>query len=114
VSTGIVLYGPPAAGKDTVTRALRALDPRYQLFSRLKAGPGRTTGYRMTTTAAIDALHAQGEVIWESQRYGATYVIDRSGLRACLADHVSVLHVGQVDAVRAVLASDSVVMWLVA
>lgn len=74
---GMILYGPPAAGKDTITAALRQLDPRYVLFQRIKAGPGRSTGYRMADADALDALRAAGDVIYEHQRYGATYVIDR-------------------------------------
>ncbi|MGV9303830.1 hypothetical protein ACWDLG_10705 [Nonomuraea sp. NPDC003727] len=35
---GIVLYGPPASGKDTVTAALRRLDPRFVLLPKLKVG----------------------------------------------------------------------------
>jgi len=36
---GVLLYGPPAAGKDTVSAALIAVDARYVLFERLKVGP---------------------------------------------------------------------------
>jgi predicted PilT family ATPase len=36
--SGILLYGPPAAGKDTITTALAALDARYAPFRRLKVG----------------------------------------------------------------------------
>lgn len=45
----VMLYGPPAAGKDTVTEALIRLDRSYRLYQRLKVGAGRTDGYRMTT-----------------------------------------------------------------
>ena len=37
MNIGVILYGPPAAGKDTITGELLALDPRYRQFSRLKA-----------------------------------------------------------------------------
>ena len=39
---GVILYGPPAAGKDTVTRELTTLEGEVHLFSRVKAGSGRT------------------------------------------------------------------------
>lgn len=45
----IILYGSPAAGKGTVTKALTRLGNSYRLYQRLKVGPGRTAGYRMAT-----------------------------------------------------------------
>ncbi|MGH3686136.1 MAG: hypothetical protein ACRDRU_06545 [Pseudonocardiaceae bacterium] len=76
----VILYGPPAAGKDTVTNALTWLDSSYQLYQRLKVGAGRTAGYRRTTLSHVDALRSAGCVIWETRRYGALYVIDRASL----------------------------------
>ena len=99
----VILYGPPAAGKDTVTEALTGLDARYVLFERLKAGPGRRDGYRMTTDAALDQLRDDGQVIWENRRYDSRYVVDRPHLRAELAiGHVPVVHLGQPEGVIAV------------
>lgn len=113
MNVGVILYGPPAAGKDTVTSALHALDPRYELFPRLKAGPGRTTGYRMNTDATIDALRARGEIVWENQRYGSTYVVDAPELRDRLTRQRPVLHLGQVEAIDAVRAAPLAAAWLV-
>ncbi|MGK5554002.1 hypothetical protein ACSNOI_20525 [Actinomadura kijaniata] len=42
--SGIVLYGPPASGKDTITAASSALDDRYVYFHKLKVGAGRSAG----------------------------------------------------------------------
>ena len=100
----MLLYGPPASGKDTITRELTRGDGRYRLFPRVKCGPGRTTGYRMVTADQLAAIRATpGEVLWENHRYGAVYVIDRSHLAAMVnADLVPVLHLGQTDAVNAV------------
>ncbi|TDC82501.1 kinase [Micromonospora sp. KC606] len=110
---GVILYGPPASGKDTVTAALHKLNDKYQQFRRLKAGPGRTVGYRMSTVAELAALRASGDVVWENRRYGAVYVIDQPGLRAQLQERIPVVHVGQVNAVDAVLKAFSGARWTV-
>ncbi|MEY9944730.1 guanylate kinase [Kitasatospora sp. GAS1066B] len=101
---GIILYGPPAAGKDTVTRALQELDPRYELFSRMKLGSGKSAGYRMGTLSQLAELEAAGDVIYRNDRYGNVYVVDRLGLDAAFASGVPVLHLGQVAGIEAVLA----------
>ncbi|MDO3687683.1 hypothetical protein [Micromonospora sp. C28ISP2-4] len=98
---GVILYGPPAAGKDTITRALTDADPADRLFRRLKAGPGRTAGYRMTTADKLKELRSRGEVAWENDRYGARYIVDRPALRRDLTDYVPVVHLGQTEAVDA-------------
>ena len=110
---GIILYGPPAAGKDTVTAALSRLNPHCVQFPLLKLGPGRATGYRATTAAAIDAIRATSDIIWEHHRYGALYVIDRPTLTERLREHVPVLHVGHPDAITAIIAAAPATHWLV-
>lgn len=109
---GVILYGPPAAGKDTVTRALHAIDPRYLQFRRLKVGPGRTFGYRMTTVEHINQIRGSGDVIWENRRYEALYVVDRAKLEADLRNHKPVLHLGQIEAVQAIRSSLPGTCWL--
>lgn len=109
---GVILYGPPAAGKDTVTCALHELDPSYVLFRRLKAGPGRTGGYRITTPEHIKELRDRGDIVWENHRYHATYVIDRPSLVERLHDHVPILHLGQLEAIDAVIRATPAARWL--
>ncbi|MFF1725628.1 phosphotransferase-like protein [Streptomyces sviceus] len=93
---GILLYGPPAAGKDTITTALTELDARYVLFPRLKIGTGKTEGYRMGTPEQLAALGARGDVIYRNDRYGNIYVVDRPGLdQAVEGGRVPVVHLGQ-------------------
>ncbi|MDG4768569.1 kinase [Solwaraspora sp. WMMD406] len=110
---GVILYGPPAAGKDTITERLAAIDPAYQLFARLKTGRGRTSGYRMTTPDHLAALAAASGIIWQNQRYGATYVIDRDGLDQALTTGIPVLHMGQPDGIHAVTDATPSARWLV-
>jgi guanylate kinase len=101
----LVLYGPPASGKDTITAELSAAWPQYVPFRRLKSGKGNTTGYRMTTPEDIDALTARGDVLYRNDRYRSTYAVDRAELDAlCAAGNVPVVHLGQIDGVQAVTA----------
>ncbi|MEY9961317.1 guanylate kinase [Streptacidiphilus sp. MAP5-52] len=100
---GVILYGPPASGKDTITAALTSLDERFQQFARLKVGAGRSAGYRMGTAEQLQQLEAAGDVVYANSRYGSTYVIDRPGLDAAFGAGVPVVHLGQVDGVRALL-----------
>ncbi|NUR03771.1 MAG: guanylate kinase [Streptomyces sp.] len=103
MNTGIILYGPPASGKDTVTHALNHLSPAYVQFQRLKVGPGRTTGYRMATPAQLDDLRAADLVLYENQRYEATYVVDQPHLADLVsAGTVPVIHLGQIAGIHAV------------
>ncbi|MFI6881164.1 guanylate kinase [Streptomyces sp. NPDC050400] len=100
---GVILYGPPASGKDTVTAALAELDPRVALFARLKVGSGKSAGYRMGTIEQLRALEAAGDVVYANSRYGNTYAIDRPGVDAAFVAGVPVVHLGQIDGIRALV-----------
>jgi guanylate kinase len=113
----VILYGPPAAGKDTVTKALTRLDESYRLYQLLKVGAGRTAGYRMSTLSHVDALRSAGSVVWEIRRYDALYVVDRPSLTEILEVCIPVVHLGQAGAVKAVTAAmppatQCVTVWL--
>jgi guanylate kinase len=109
---GVMLYGPPASGKDTVTASLHDICPSYRLFRRLKAGPGRRAGYRLATDDQLDCLTAAGDVVWENFRYGARYVIDRTGLDRQLSQGIPVVHIGQTAAIDAVRQAIPDAYWL--
>ncbi|MER6441279.1 guanylate kinase [Streptomyces sp. NPDC001185] len=100
---GVILYGPPASGKDTVTAALSELDTKYAQFARLKVGTGKAVGYRMGTAQQLRALEAAGDVVYANARYGNTYAIDRPGVDTAFAAGVPVVHLGQVDGIRALI-----------
>ncbi|WP_030906027.1 guanylate kinase [Streptomyces sp. NRRL F-5126] len=117
MNQGILLYGPPAAGKDTLTVALAELDSRYVLFSRLKIGSGKSAGYRMGTSDQLAELEGCGDLIYRNDRYGNTYVVDRPGLALAMGGGcVPILHLGQVAGVEAVAtkypaAWSTVLLW---
>ncbi|MCX4778697.1 guanylate kinase [Streptomyces sp. NBC_01264] len=101
--SGVVLYGPPSSGKDTVSAELSRLRPEYELFQRLKAGPGRTTGYRLTTAEHIEQLAREGELLYRNSRYDAEYAIDKRGVSELVdSGCIPVMHMGQVTGARAV------------
>ncbi|MER8103879.1 HAD family hydrolase [Kitasatospora sp. NPDC094016] len=79
------------------------IDPAFSLFSRVKVGPGRSAGYRMGNLKLLEELRASGAVVYENVRYDSVYVTDRPGLDEAFAHGVPVMHLGQVDGVRAVL-----------
>ncbi|MFD0009031.1 guanylate kinase [Streptomyces sp. NPDC127178] len=100
---GVILYGPPASGKDTVTTALTELRSTYAQFARLKVGTGKSAGYRMGTAEQLRELEAAGDVLYANARYGNTYVIDLPGVDAAFGVGVPVVHLGQIDGVRALV-----------
>jgi guanylate kinase len=101
---GIVLYGPPAAGKDTVTAALTKAVSRYAQFTRLKVGSGKTDGYRMGTPEQLQELEESGGVVYRNERYGNVYVIDRPGLADAFSAGMPIVHLGQIAGVQKLLA----------
>lgn len=94
---GVILYGPPASGKDTITGELAELDERFTLVPKLKAGTGRSTGYRMVTAAELETLRGMGRLVVETSRYGNVYAVDRHDIEAMTkAGRVPVVHMGNV------------------
>lgn len=113
MTSGVILYGPPGSGKDTVDAALRALRPEYRHFERMKVGAGNTTGYRMATVDELDILRRQGALIWENSQYGSTYVVDMPALSETLSRGIPILHLGQAEGVVAVMHATSDTRWTV-
>lgn len=67
----------------------------------------------MITEGALNELRLRRDSIWESQRYGAIYVVDRPGLVDTFASGIPVIHLGQPEAVEAVVNSFREVRWVV-
>lgn len=103
---GVILYGPPASGKDTVTEALVTLDPAFRHYRRLKAGTGRVAGYEMIEPTALVEMRQRGHVLYENARYGNRYVVDRPRLQRLFASGaIPIVHIGQVAGIRALVSS---------
>lgn len=104
MTDAIILYGPPASGKDTITSHLTDLDTRYAHFERLKVGSGRTRGYRLITADELTNRVNSGDILYTNTRYDSTYAVDRSELVAMMErEKVPVLHIGQTSGIRAVV-----------
>ncbi|MFI0486797.1 guanylate kinase [Actinomadura sp. 9N215] len=117
-SPGVILYGPPASGKDTITAELARLDGRYTLQPKLKVGTGRNIGYRYVTSADLENLRTTGRLVVETHRYGNVYAIDRDDIAALVeADKIPVVHMGNLadlQRLRAAVPFDwtAVLLWI--
>ncbi|TNY38084.1 guanylate kinase [Thermomonospora catenispora] len=115
---GVILYGPPTSGKDTITGELAELDERFALVPKLKAGTGRSTGYRIVTAAELEALRGMGRLAVETSRYGNIYAVDRHDIEAMTkTGRVPVVHMGNVADLRRLRSSVSlnwtcVLLWI--
>ncbi|WP_219500135.1 guanylate kinase [Nonomuraea ceibae] len=94
---GVVLYGPPASGKSTVTAALTVLDPRFVLLRKLKAGDRRGSEYEFISAERMAELRNAGRLLVETQRYGNTYAVDRYQVeRMTTAGQIPIVHMGNI------------------
>jgi guanylate kinase len=117
-SPGVILYGPPTSGKDTITAELSRQDEQYVLLPKLKTGSGRSTGYRLVSDTERNTLRKAGRLVVETHRYGNVYAIDRQDIAALVdADRVPVVHMGNVSDLRRLRAAvplvwTSVLLWV--
>ncbi|TKK88129.1 guanylate kinase [Herbidospora galbida] len=103
----IILYGPPASGKDTITAALSRIDGRFTYLRKLKVGGGRSVGYQHVSLEQLDELRGEGRLAVETHRYGNVYAVDQADVTAMLTARATpVVHMGNIPDVRALSASD--------
>lgn len=111
---GIILYGPPASGKDTITRELGRIDASiYVPFRRIKIGGTVKDQYRTGTLRQLRELENDGGILWMNRAYEATYIVDRDGLGLALSRSVPVVHLGQPEGVTAVCQATGGTLWTV-
>ncbi|GAA4534833.1 hypothetical protein GCM10023096_82510 [Nonomuraea ferruginea] len=112
----MVLYGPPASGKSTVTAALTALDPRFVLLRKLKAGIPRGSEYEFVSFERLVELRNSGRLLVESHRYGNAYAVDRRQVEQITeAGQIPVVHVGNIPDIRRLAAFGpwlAVLLWV--
>jgi guanylate kinase len=102
---GVILYGPPASGKSTVSAELMRRAADYAQFRRLKTGSGAMSGYREISRTDLDRLDSQGQILFRNDRYGNTYAIDRPALDQHRRDgRLPVVEIGQVAAIASLSA----------
>ena len=112
--TSLILYGPPAAGLNTVTRALGEIDSRFVRFQRLKVGAGRTAGYRLVSLEQLAEIDDAGQLVYLSSHDDVLYGIDRPALLDQVADGlVPVVRLGQAAGIHALSSAELPVAWLV-
>jgi guanylate kinase len=93
----LVLYGPPASGKDVITTELVRQDPAFELYRPLRTGPISDRYRHLAKGAALPARIAFHVV----ERYGRRYVFDEAEVsRLLAASRTPVLHLGQLDGVQ--------------
>ncbi|QXJ22878.1 guanylate kinase [Actinomadura graeca] len=117
-SKGVILYGPPTSGKDTVTAELARQDDRYALLPKLKTGTGRSTGYRHVSPTELETLRRAGRLVVETHRYGNVYAIDHHDIAALVDDgRIPVVHIGNLADLERLhntvpLAWTNVLLWV--
>ena len=115
---GVILYGPPTSGKDTVTAELTRQDGRYALAPKLKVGTGRSTGYRYVSPAELATLRDAGRIAVETPRYGNVYAVDRHDIAALTTTgRIPVVHMGNVADLNRLRAAvplhwTSILLWV--
>jgi guanylate kinase len=94
----LLLYGPPASGKTSITRLLHELDSTVTLFPTYKIGNGSCEDYRFTTEAHYLSLKQAKQIVFANRRYNNKYFVDLPTLtKLQAADKKVVLHIGGVS-----------------
>jgi len=94
----LLLSGPPASGKDTVSHELINRNNRFVLFKKHRAGGETNSGYIDISTAQFKEMEAQNKFIQSHLRYGRLYGVSRDGIEKTLAyGKIPIIHTGRIE-----------------
>lgn len=97
----ILISGPPASGKDTLTRALGCIDPAYRMANKHKDSRAGSTHHIIVTPAAFDAMLEQGAFLQWHERYGRRYGLACRTVEDILAEGgFPIIHTGRLANLR--------------
>ncbi|GAA5085787.1 hypothetical protein GCM10023259_098330 [Thermocatellispora tengchongensis] len=112
----MLLLGPPAGGKSTITQALHDLDPRFVLLRVLRVGVERGEEYHVITEDQLQVLRAAGRIILETRNGDRGYAIDAHPIdHMTTAELIPVVHVANCADLRSLTSwADwlSVLLWV--
>lgn len=110
--SGVVLFGPPAVGKDTITSQITRLDSRFAHFRKIKVGGGRTSGYRILSSGEIADLMTSKQILSRVERYGNQYFVDLPELaRIRRVGRIPVVHTTDIRELESLTADGSWHAW---
>ncbi|XOB90951.1 hypothetical protein ACMC9M_11475 [Pseudomonadota bacterium 24LQ007] len=96
----LLLSGTPASGKDTITRLLVELDPRFCHFKKHRSSnqPKADGTYINVTPDEFSSMLAQGAFLQHHYRYDRGYGVARSELDQHWAKgEIPIIHVGKYE-----------------
>jgi len=96
----LLLSGTPASGKDTITRLLLELDPRFRHFKKHRSSDQEKADgtYIHVTSNEFSSLLAQGAFLQHHYRYDRGYGVAHSELDQHWAKgEIPIIHVGKYE-----------------
>ncbi len=94
----ILLSGPPASGKDSLTEALHGIDPKFVHFRKHRAGSGGQPGaaYIDISVSQFERMAQQNRFAQWHDRYGRYYGVAVEELDRTLSTaKIPIIHVGK-------------------
>jgi len=93
----LLVAGPPASGKDTITEALTALDSKYVLFKKHRTGVD-SAKYNTLSAGDFEQMKNDGAFVQAHYRYGRGYGVCKETLRDLVdANKLPIIHTGKID-----------------
>src|SRR5690554_6112528 len=96
----LLVSGTPASGKDTVTKKLVELEPRFCHFKKHRSSdqPKNDGTYIHVSQDKFSSLLEQGEFLQHHYRYGRGYAVAKGELRKHWdKGEIPIIHVGKYE-----------------